>query len=265
MYKRVRSSERCGQCHTCLNPSLKQACETVRARQRQQKHHHRKGPDSEERRQKSKARSNDLSKGLDAAKAAVNGSKVTAPAVASASASVLRDTLSRILGPRGGVMDPKYVPSLVSLLQGQTELGPRQVLMTVIPLSSDAVRSELVKGAGVKAIEGWLHEASDPAWGRDPEVRTALIRDACQCLSTLPIDVEALRRTGMGRSLAKLAKSLELPEAAAALRGLVDQWKRLLGPHPHPHPHPGQAQGGAAAGGLVGHKRWVGGGVGMRV
>ena len=28
-----RRSERCGRCHTCINPQLKQACLTVRARQ----------------------------------------------------------------------------------------------------------------------------------------------------------------------------------------------------------------------------------------
>ncbi len=141
-FKRVRSTERCGKCRTCLNPHLKKACETIRAQQQQLKLS-----------SKSKAAaaaaaaangsasasghrlsgsggggSGGLSKGPGALPPPRQPDAPTPPAV-TAAAQRLQETLGRILSShgKGGVTDPRHLPTLESLLEEHKELGPRQV------------------------------------------------------------------------------------------------------------------------------------------
>jgi hypothetical protein len=44
------------------------------------------------------------------------------------SASALRDSLTRILAPEGGILGPRHLPAFERLLATYTELGARQVL-----------------------------------------------------------------------------------------------------------------------------------------
>jgi hypothetical protein len=76
-----------------------------------------------------------------------------------------------------------------------------------------------------------------------------LCPQAFECLGGMPIDVAALRRTGIGKLLAKLPKQLQQPGSGAggrsrgeellgqdlprvlnACKALVGQWKRLVEP-----------------------------------
>lgn len=268
LFQRVRSSERCGTCRTCLNPQLKKACETIRAQQARQLERAAKKEARKAARAAAAGSTSDTGNKPDPAAAdrtpttaspapastpsthTHTPAPATTPAPAPAATAsartmvssstrssaappnpnVLQETLARILAPRGGITDPKFVPAFESLLSSQAELGPRQVLLTVLAMSADAVRMAIVKGSGIKALEAWVVEAADPSCGRDIGARTTLISEVADSLSTLPVDVEALKRTGIGRTFGKLGKSSELPTAAAKCKALVEQWKRLAAP-----------------------------------
>jgi hypothetical protein len=88
----------------------------------------------------------------------------------------------------------------------------------------------------LQILESWVVEAVEGVGEiRDPKARAQMITDTVGLLKVLPVDVEALRRTGIGRTFAKLSKTLskggsgELPPYVSVVcKDLVDQWKRLV-------------------------------------
>lgn len=180
MFKRIRSSERCGKCHTCLNPQMKKACETVRARQLA-------GQDGQDGMPPARHRSK-------------RSPSPTAPSPLPPPdpSTYLRDTLEKILSQhgRGGITDVKHMHTFQLLLESQGDLGPRQVLLTVLSLSSEDVRVQAVKGKALRTLESWVVDAAEGKNSQGPEARATLICDVIRCLTVLPVDVAALRRTG---------------------------------------------------------------------
>ena len=61
----------------------------------------------------------------------------------------------------------------------------------------------------------------------DPQAHRLLMH-ITQCLHRLPINVDVLRRTSLGRTFAKLGRASHAPEAAAACRDLVEHWKQAV-------------------------------------
>jgi hypothetical protein len=60
-----------------------------------------------------------------------------------------------MLGPRGGISGTHHMPEFESLLQSQTGLGPRSVLLTVLNMSSQDIKAALVKGRGIQVGGEW--------------------------------------------------------------------------------------------------------------
>jgi hypothetical protein len=55
-----------------------------------------------------------------------------------------------MLSPRGGISGTHHIPEFESLLQAQTQLGPRSVLVAVLNMSSQEVMAAIVRGRGIQ-------------------------------------------------------------------------------------------------------------------
>ncbi len=108
----------------------------------------------------------------------------------------------------------------------------------------------------MKALESWVVEAAE---GRDSNpdaaARAKFIQDVINCLSKLPVDLDVLKQSGIGRTFGKLPKSLSaavlgdhVSEVAAACKALVDQWKGLLNNAPGKAGAAAKQQAGGSSG-----------------
>ncbi|KAF5828059.1 hypothetical protein DUNSADRAFT_18282, partial [Dunaliella salina] len=262
VYARVKRSQRCGHCHTCRNPQLKRACLTLRAKQEG-------GDEQDVGKAAPKALGSSSSTppppAERQAQAAAAGPPAPAAPAASGSSGAaakpgaaayfasnapqsqtgpgmgtggnrLQATLARILGPSGGLKDVHQVGALESLLSTETDVAGRRLLLTIILVSPPEVQEAVVKGQTVAHLGDWVASAmgvgakgAAPPTAPPPAPVTELVLHTVQCLGVLPITVEALRRTGLGRTFAKVAKaSPHAPEVAKACKQLVEQWRKLV-------------------------------------
>lgn len=164
-------------------------------------------------------------------------------------------TLEHIMHHSGGVADTRHVPRLESVLAAETRHEMRKILLVVLQSSTAAVKSELVKGTKVlKILEAWVGDTLEPpsyghgagSAGTPPfseEDREALLLAVVQCLDSLPMDLQTLRRTGIGRVVGNLRKQ-GMERLAVVAKQLVEKWRQLA-----------NSQDDGAAGGEGGKKR----------
>lgn len=157
----------------------------------------------------------------------------------------------------GGVADARHVPRLESVLASESRHEMRKILLVVLQSSSPAVKAELVRGAkALKTLEAWVGDTLEPpspghgaglAGAAPPseEEREALLLAVVSCLDSLPMDLQTLRRTGIGRVVGNLRKQ-GMERLAVVAKQLVEKWRQLAN---------SQDDGSAGGDGGTGKKR----------
>lgn len=121
----IRKAQRCGHCKTCLNPSMKQACQTERAKQLQQQ----SGP----------------LKPVETRPAAPDDAFTSA--------------LSSILADSGGIDQLQHITRLSALLEAEADLERRLLLLRVLSLSSELCKRKVLERGGLRQLEIWSLQA----------------------------------------------------------------------------------------------------------
>ena len=150
----------------------------------------------------------------------------------------------------------------------------RGVLLVVIQRSSDEVKKAALRGSPprlLKRLEAWVAElleqphqpgngGGNRAGGQDAAsaAAAATLLAILSCLASLPMDLETLRRSGIGRVVGSLRKHASAGVVDAAHR-LVEQWRALAAPPaaasaPEPSPTAAKKARTAAGGGRGGLK-----------
>ena len=147
--------------------------------------------------------------------------------------------LERILGPAGGINDPRDVPALLAALGAERRDAMRHVLLVVVERSTPESKSTMIATDRlIKSLESWVVEqqqqqqpgGDDGDGTEEGEVTggVALILAVLRCLASLPMDLPTLKRTGVGKTVGSLRKHADETVAEAA-RALVEKWRTLAG------------------------------------
>lgn len=160
LFPSIRKSQRCGKCHTCLNPQLKKACLTVReqmmreARQGNSKVHRHAGTTAGQAAARKPAAAPAPSSTTGSSSSSGGG------AVAAASAATDVDKYTDILLPfinsAGAISDTSTVQPFVKALSAFSSSMARTLPCTILNLSSTAVLSEFMAKNGVDIISSWM-------------------------------------------------------------------------------------------------------------
>lgn len=195
LFKPVRKHQRCGQCQTCLNPRMKKACLTVRAKQEQELRRHggQQEGAGEPRQQRDSA----------------------------ASAQQYAVQKLQPLLDRWGKLEPGRVADFVRQL---SEITPRmyQVYLTIITVSSSDVLRALAHSEALPILRGWLAAAQQ-------KQKYDRILSIIKALEFIPVDRESLQRSQIGRALNEIKKACKDEQRVqTAAAQLVAKWKEAV-------------------------------------
>ncbi len=194
----IPKAARCGHCDTCLNPQWKKACLTVREQLlNQQQGLGDEGPPR-----------------IAAKNPARNGGGDVEEYY-----NTLREALKPLLLPNGGVV-PSSASQLVTLMDGVARLKARAMFVIVIDQSSDDVRLVLQRGRGLELLHQWVEDAREVG-------KLDMLRNLLDVLDKFAIDVDALRRVPLGKTVARLKKH-ENDEISRKATALVAKWKAVV-------------------------------------
>lgn len=199
----IPKAARCGHCDTCLNPQWKKACLTVRKQLMDQQ-----------------GVAGDDEGPPPVAKApARNGVATKAASDAEEYYSTLRDELKPLLLQDGGAV-PSSAQQLVALMDGVARLRARAMFVLVIDKSSDDVRLMLQRGRGLELLHQWVEDAREAG-------KVDMLASLLDVLAKFAIDLDALRRVPLGKTIAKLKKHQDdsIKQKATAL---VAKWKAAV-------------------------------------
>ena len=186
----IRKAQRCGHCKTCLNPSMKQACVTERAKQLQQQ----SGP--------------------------YKSAETRPPA---APDDAFTSALSSILADSGGIDQLQHITRLSALLEAEVDLDRRLLLLRVLSLSSELCKRKVLERGGLRQFEIWSLQAVE-------EKKVAFLVKALQTFLILPISVDALRSCTVGKSLRSIRKNHDDQKVSRLCDLLLSKWMKLVSP-----------------------------------
>ncbi|KAK9834671.1 hypothetical protein WJX74_007213 [Apatococcus lobatus] len=186
----IRKAQRCGHCKTCLNPSMKQACLTERAKQLQQQ----SGP-----------------------------YKPAETKLPVAPDDPFTSTLSAMLADSGGIDQLQHITRLSALLEAEADLDRRLLLLRVLSLSSELCKRKALERGGLRQLEIWSLQAVE-------EKKVAFLVKALQTFLTLPISVDALRSCSIGKTLKSVRKNHEDQKVSKLCDLLLSKWMKLVSP-----------------------------------
>ncbi|KAK9814958.1 hypothetical protein WJX73_003212 [Symbiochloris irregularis] len=152
--------------------------------------------------------------------------RVQASASASPEAKPPVDTFATSLGalmvPNSPMIAPEHVQGLQTLF-ASTDGQKRNVLLDVLrDFCSAEVMDAFVHGSGLQTLGEWLVQGL----ARD---QLEFARKVLQALAKLPVDIDALRNSNIGRTLTRLRKTAP-EELRASIAGLLASWKKLVQP-----------------------------------
>lgn len=125
----------------------------------------------------------------------------------SISLAELENKLKEMLGPTGGVLEPRWAGRLVDLMR-ETEISEGRIsLVKVIinPSTDKAAMTRLTQLGAVEILGSWINELKR---SNKPEDREAIMM-ILSSLNKLPITKEFLLQSEIGRSVSPLVKSLD--------------------------------------------------------
>lgn len=215
LFPAIKNSERCGVCHTCLNPHLHKACQTIREKMEKQepgKTQIQQEPTVTHKLPPKKARTQEyvLSNSL---------AQPAKAAVPQAEEDVLVSELAAITNNKGGVNE-QHVGRLEKLMEKEGRLGAKMALLAVLKQTSDSCLQRFVQGSGLKILEGWLCDARDVN-------QTEVVLKIMECLGSLPVEFETLKKCPIGQTVGRLRKSTVESVRDSAAK-LVEKWKKVV-------------------------------------
>lgn len=216
LFPAVRRSQRCGNCHTCLNPQLKKACITMRERMMKEM----QGPSSSKRSASSRA---------PAAAAAGAGShqQQQLPLSPAGSADLDQDKYVDILAPlidrSGGLVDGGSVGPFIQAMGSFKTTLSRVLPTSVLSLSRPSLLSDFMAAGGVDMLASWMLEAE----GEDSEHAKTLLVDVLKLLQKLPVTKSFVSSTRSARVIGSLRKHRD-PEVQQLAQQVVKQWMRVM-------------------------------------
>lgn len=142
--------------------------------------------------------------------------------------------LERIISSSGGVTDRKHITALLAALAEERREQMRRVFLHAVERSSHEVKEQLVTSphpepggplqCGILTIDAWANESQ-----QTPDTAVDFLTVVIRCLSSLPMTLECLKRTKVGKTIGALRKHPHLGLAGAA-KDLVEKWRVLAGP-----------------------------------
>lgn len=244
-YKPIPANERCGTCHTCLNPQLRKACETRRREMQALEE-----PETKIAKKRlvgevpkttpvagGQAAKDDAvismaevvivgdgsglsGKIMDRTADIQNMKDVTVLAdIATVDGkdklSVLDQKYSSVVDSAGKIKDISSVPEVEKLMSGETQRDVKLKLLAGLPSWDNPCLKAFVDDKGLVIFEKWIsHNEQDTEF-------------LCQLLDTLdkiPVSIDAIRKNpGFGRTLGRLRKH-ESDTASKKAKRLVKKW-----------------------------------------
>lgn len=215
---KIAKEDRCGTCHHCLHPKLKKACITARQKQM-------KSLDEQE----------ELPLLYKLANNKSNSRAIQPPRPKGPSGPQSHDirvTNEQIQGllvqvdSQVSIKPGKQQQFLDLLSKPQEGWGTRIFFTTIIPMLPLVDRSMLVNQSeykGLNVLHNWLNKAKETANAEKFQL------DVLSALGALPVDMEALRRVPIGKTVNALAKKDPSANVKAAAAKVVQQWRRNVG------------------------------------
>lgn len=228
LFPAVRRSQRCGNCHTCLNPQLKKACITMRERMMKE-----------------------MQGGSINKRSSSSSSKAAAAAAANNQQAPPQQPLSSA-GGSGDLDQEKYVDLLEPLidrygaLTGASAVGPfiqvmpsfkttlsRILPTSVLALSKPSLLSDFMAAGGVDMLASWMLEAE----GEDSDGAKTLLVDVLELLQKLPVTKAFVSSTRSAKVIGSLRKHRD-PEIQQLAQQVVKLWMKVI---------PGKASSGGSS------------------
>eukprot|EP00878_Enallax_costatus_P012814 GHUV01013381.1.p1 GENE.GHUV01013381.1~~GHUV01013381.1.p1 ORF type:complete len:433 (+),score=127.27 GHUV01013381.1:149-1447(+) len=199
LFPAIRKSQRCGKCHTCLNPQLKKACQTVREQMMRE------------------------------AGSQSTPSRRTAPQPSSRGAKAAADIeqYTHILAPfvnsAGGLADSAAVPAFIAVLPKFSSTLSRFLVSTVLGVSSQAALSQFMGRGGVDVLSDWMLQAME----EDTEQASNLLVDILTTLKTLPVTKAFVQSTKSAKVIGALRKH-DSADVRKMAREVVAVWMKAM-------------------------------------
>lgn len=204
----IRKSQRCGKCHTCLNPQLKKACLTVREQMMRE------------------ARKGSHSTTSAAPRRAVNQqSSRSSPPAAATDVDKYSDLLVKFINASGGVSDIPSVQAFVTQLPRFDSSLARMLPCTVLGLSSRPVLAEFMARGGVDVLSNWMLQAMED----DNEPASQLLVEILGLLKKLPVTKAFVQSTKSAKVVGALRKH-DNADVRKLARDVVALWMKAIPP-----------------------------------
>jgi hypothetical protein len=209
----IKASERCGKCHTCLNPQMKKACLTRRA----------------EMAKAGLAKNGKLPSSATPSRSASpepTSSTKAKPAPASNPNEKYVELLRPLVNTAGGLASTDTIPKFLNTL---SQFGPssRMLPCLVIQQSSDAVLAALTKAGILSTMAAWMEEVLQQQ--QLDQQQCGVLEVILEALKKLPVDQAVLRSTGIGKLVNGLRARKDLPTSLIGLASTVkDTWLQCV-------------------------------------
>ncbi|KAI8468223.1 MAG: hypothetical protein J3K34DRAFT_15266 [Monoraphidium minutum] len=210
-FPRFRAKDRCGTCHTCLNPQMKKACITLREKWEQ-----------EQREQGAQAGSSD-----DGGGGGSGGSSGGGSAPPADDDGAYYDMLAPMINADGGVK-ASHAASLAASLPRFTTPGSRFLPLLVLERSREPELAAFMAAGGADALAPWIADARGPAADGHKEA-VSLMSAILKAVARFPVDMAFLRSSAITKAVGGLRKHAA-PDVARDAAAVVERlFKRAAG------------------------------------
>lgn len=214
LFPSVRRSQRCGNCHTCLNPQLKKACITMRERMMKEMQG---GSSSSKRSSSSSSR----------AAAANHHQPPPQPLSAAGSGDLDQDKYVDMLAPLidryGALTGASAVGPFIQVMPSFKTTLSRILPTSVLALSKPSLLSDFMAAGGVDMLASWMLEAE----GEDSDGAKTLLVDVLELLQKLPVTKAFVSATRSAKVIGSLRKHRD-PEIQQLAQQVVKLWMKVI-------------------------------------
>lgn len=215
LFPAVRRSQRCGNCHTCLNPQLKKACITMRERMMKEM----QGGSSSKRSTSSSSK---------AAAAAANHQQASPQPLSSAGSGDLDqekyvDLLEPLIDRYGALTGASAVGPFIQVMPSFKTTLSRILPTSVLALSKPSLLSDFMAAGGVDMLASWMLEAE----GEDSDGAKTLLVDVLELLQKLPVTKAFVSSTRSAKVIGSLRKHRD-PEIQQLAQQVVKLWMKVI-------------------------------------
>lgn len=195
----IRKAQRCGKCHTCLNPQLKKACQTVREQMMRE------------------AGSQPAPTRRTVPQSSFRGPR------AAADTEEYTKVLVPFVNSAGGISDAASVPAFIAALPKFSSSLSRFLPSTVLGLSSQAVLTQFMARGGVDVLSHWMLQAME----EDTEQANNLLVDILTTLKRLPVNKTFIQSTKSAKVIGALRKH-DSADVRKLARDVVAVWMKAM-------------------------------------